>query len=123
MASVQDRIRAKLTIKLFNKIGKSVTLINKSAPLYNSRGELESYTPVNSTITVVPYNITTKSLEYNTFGDLQTGDMFVAVPYNISVAIGSQFIIDTIRWEIKEIQENLLPGNVVTIVRIARVAA
>jgi methyltransferase-like protein len=120
MVSYEDKVRSKLATKVFGKLGKSVTLINKSTPLYNSRGELESSTTSSSTITAVPYNIINKSLEYEGFGDIQTGEMFVAIPYSVTVAVNDTLTIDTVVWEIKEIQENYLPGNVVTIVRIAR---
>jgi hypothetical protein len=123
MVSYQDKVRSKLATKVFGKLGKTVTFISKTSPLYNSRGELESVTSSSSTITVVPYNITNKSLEYESFGNIQSGEMFVAIPYTQTVAINDQMVIESVTWEIKEIQENYLPGNVVTIVRIAKVQA
>ncbi len=120
MVDYQTKIRDKLQSKVFDRLGKSVTLISKSSPLYNNRGELESYTSTSSTITVVPYNITNKSLEYESVGNLNTGEMFVAIPYTVTVNIDDTLVIEGSSWDIKEIQENYLPGNVVTIVRVAR---
>ena len=123
MVSYQEKVRSKLETKVFARLGKTVTLIKQSSPLYDNRGELSGFSAQTSNITVVPYNITNKSLEYEQFGNIQSGDMFIAVPYTVALGINDVLVLDSVSWQVKEIQENLLPGNVVTIARIARVQA
>jgi len=46
----------------------------------------------------------------------------MAVKYDQTISIGDIVLIETLTYEIKEIGKNFLPDNVVTIVRLARVA-
>lgn len=116
----QQKIRDTLQTKVFDAFGKSVTLISKSAPVYNDREELENETETNSTITIVPYNIIDKRQTYERFGNLEEGDMDAAVPYSIVVNIDDEMLIESERWFIKEIAPNYLPDNVVTIIRLTK---
>lgn len=116
----QDIIRTKLQSKVFDVFGKNVTLISKSAPVYNDRGELEGETETNSSITIVPYNIIDKRQTYEAFGQLNEGEMDAAIPYTVTVNIDDSLLIESERWLIKEIAPNYLPDNVVTIVRLSK---
>jgi hypothetical protein len=119
----QDDIRDDLQNEVFDVIGKTVTLKSKSTPVYNTRGEEESSTLNSSSITIVPYNIDHKTETFQPFGNLDEGEMLAAVPYEETVEIGDLLTIEAEDWEIKAIERNYLPDNVVSIVRLARVQA
>jgi len=120
MASDQDKIRSKLETKVFDRFGKTVTLKSKSLPVYNTRGELESETTVETSITAVPYDITNHRQLFESWGTVSEGEMDMAVPYTVTVNADDGVVVDGVDYLIKEISENLLPDNVVTIVRLAK---
>ena len=119
--ALQDEIRDDLEEEVFSEFGKTVTLTIKGSPVYNERGELEDYTASETSIVAVPYNIIESRQSYEAFGDLQSGEMDMAVKWDQDVSIGDIVIIESLTYEIKEIGKNFLPDNVVTIVRLARV--
>ena len=114
-----DTVRLKLQDKLFTPYGKSVTLQTRTAA-YNDRGEIDSPTYVDSTITIVPYNIISARQTYEAFGAMEEGEQDAAVPYTVTVAVDDIIVIDSINWLIKAVETNLLPENVVTIVRLVK---
>ena len=116
----QDDVRTKLQTKVFAVIGKQVTLKSKSSPIYNDRSELESETSSESTITIVPYNIINNRQSHQPNGNLDEGEMQVAIPYDVTVNIDDELTIESEDWTIKEIERNYLPDNVVTIATIVR---
>jgi len=120
MVSKQDAIRTQLDTKVFSVLGKTVTLNSKSAPTYNSRGEIEIASASQSTVTIVPYNIIDSRQSYENFGDLNAGEMDAAVRYDVTIDIDDYFIIESENWIVKEIVKNYLPDNVVTIVRLKK---
>lgn len=118
----QDAIRTKLSNKVFTPYGKNVVLSRYSTPTYNTRGEVEVAGSLTaSTIKIVPYNIVSNNKSYQTFGTLDSGQMDCAIPYNVTVATGDLLTIEGNNWEIKQIEYNFLPDNVVTIARLQKV--
>lgn len=120
MVELYEKVRTKLENKIFSRLGKSVTLIKKSTPVYNSRGEQDSVTTTSSTISCVPYNIVDKRQSYQKFGELEEGDMDIALPYTVTVNIDDELTIESVNYVIKAIELNYLPENVVTIVRVTK---
>jgi hypothetical protein len=118
-----DSIRTKLANKIFTPYGKSVTLKSPSLPTYNTRGELESQTLTSSTITVVPYNIIGNRRSYEPFGELKSGDLEIAVPYNVTIDVDYLITMDGSDYKVVQVEKNYLPDNVVTIVRVVKVVA
>jgi hypothetical protein len=116
-------IRTKLQNKIFTPYGKSVTLKSQSSPVYNTRGEQESVTQTTTTITVVPYNIIANRRSYEPFGDLDSGDLEMAVPYSVSIALKDIITMDGTDYVVSQVEKNYLPDNVVTIVRVSKVVA
>jgi len=120
--TTQDDVRQDLDDEIFNSdIAKTVTLISKSAIVYNSRGEQESVTDTSSSISVVLYDIVHSRETYEAWGQIDEGDMFCAVRYSVTINKGDYLNFESEDWIVKEVQRNYLPDNVVTIVRIARV--
>ncbi len=118
--AIQDDIRTDLQTEVFDEIGKTVTLKNKSTPVYNDRGEIINYDVSSTDIVIVPYNITDKEQEFVEQGNNKGGEMEAAVPYDITFSIDDIIVMDGVNWLIKRIEPNYLPDNVVTIVRIVR---
>jgi len=113
-------IRTKLLNKIFTPYGKSVTLKSKSSPIYNSRGEEEDQTFTSSTISIVPYNIINSDEAHEAFGTLEEGELDAAVKYSDTVNVGDKITMESQDYYIKNVQENYLPENVVTIIRLAK---
>ena len=120
MVSIQDKIRDKLDRKLFKSLGKVVTLKSKSTNIYNSRGEEENRTLGSSSITIVPYNTVYARTSHERFGDLAEGEMDVAIPYTVTIAVEDLLTIDGTDYAVTQIDKNYLPENVVTIARVAK---
>ncbi len=120
MTSYQDKIRTKLSNKVFSVIGKTVTFKKKNTPTYNSRGEIQTETYTETTETVVPYNIMSNTKSYEAFGELNSGDMDIAVPYTVNVSVDDEFYFDEVTWKVMSVEKNFLPDNVVSIVRVTK---
>ena len=116
----QGDFRTALDEELFQEIGKEVTLISKTAPTYNDRGEVENVSSSNSTVTIVPYNIDHEVQNHQPWGDSKDGQQFAAVRYDVEINIDDAFVIESENWLIKDIERNYLPDNVVSIVRLVR---
>ena len=119
--AIQDEIRDDLDNEVFGEFGKTVTLTSFSNPTYNVRGELEGSTETESSIVVVPYNIIETRTSQNPFGDLQEGDMDVALRYDQVIAKGDVLTMESEDYKVINIEPNWLPDNVVTIVRVVKV--
>ena len=118
--TLQDEIRDDLDNEVFDEFGKTVTLINESLPIYNDRKELESSTQVSTDIIAVPYNIIENRQSHQVFGEMDEGDLDMAVRYDQTIAIDNLVVIEGITYKVKDINKNYLPDNVVTIVRLTK---
>lgn len=119
----QDIIRAKLANKLFSSnagLAVSVTLKSKSSPIYNTRGGLESVTDTSTTIAVVPYEMIGTKRDLEQFGELKEGQLMMAVPYNVTIAVRDEITMYAETYTVEEVHPNYLPGNVVTLIKVSR---
>lgn len=119
--TLQSEIREDLEAEVFGAFGKTVTLINKTTPIYNSWGEIESYTETSTSITAVPYDILWDRKSTQIFGQLKEGEMAMAVKYDQDVNKDDLITVETENFKVVEVNKNFLPDNVVTILRLARV--
>lgn len=123
VTSKQDLIRTKLQQKLFSTgagLANTATLIKKSSPIYNTRGEEEDYTAVEVDIKIIPYNLMYHTQTYQAFGQLSEGQFDAAIPYDVDIEKGDKIELDSEVYFVINIEQNLLPGNVVTIARFSR---
>lgn len=118
--AIQDEIRADLETEVFNEFGKTVTLINRTTPIYNTWGDVEDYADDSASITAVPYDIFWDRKSPQPFGELKEGDMAMAVPYNTTVNKDDIFLIESEYFRVTSINKNWLPDNVVTILLLSR---
>lgn len=117
----QQLVREKLQTKIFDVIGKTVTLKKKDTPTYNSRGEEEDTTYSESEIIIVPYNVFSQRQEYEAFGAANSGDFDFAVPYDTSIDIDDLITMEGEDWRVKDIEPSFLPEKVVIILRVSKV--
>ncbi len=121
MVTKQELIRSKLDAKLFNtNLALTTTLINKSSPVYNDRGEIDSDTETSQVVKIIPYNIMNERQSHQAFGEMNEGDMDCAFRYDITMDINDIVSIDGQGYYIKQIEKNLLPEYVVTITRLSK---
>jgi hypothetical protein len=116
-----DEVRTDIQQDIFNTVGKNITLIKKSTPIYNTRGELTGYSSLSSTIVGVPYNIVESRYDPQPFGQYNSGDMAVFIPYTAEVKIDDELIIESEKYKIVEIQKHYIPENVGTLLRVSKV--
>jgi hypothetical protein len=124
--SYQQKIRTKLQNKIFSTaagLAKTGVFISKTSPIYNTRGELESTTDTTGSLTFVPYNIISESISYQPFGTLNPGEMDAAVPYGVTIHIGDEVTVGSDNFTVTEVDNNYLPENVVTIIRLTKLIA
>ena len=118
--AIQDEIREDLQAEVFDEFGKTVTLINRSTPIYNDWGDLEDGTDTSSSVVTVPYDIFWDRKSPQPFGELKDGEMAIAVPWNVTVNKGDVFVIEGDNWKTTSVNPNWLPDNVVTILVLTR---
>ena len=118
--AIQDEIRDDLQTEVFNEFGKTVTLINRSTPIYNEWGDIEDYTDSSSSVVTVPYDIFWDRKSAQPFGELKEGEMALAVPWTSEVNKNDTFLIEGDYWKTVSVNKNWLPDNVVTILVLAR---
>jgi hypothetical protein len=117
----QDIVRSKLDSKVFTPYGKVVTLLKKLSPTYTSGGELEGWLASTSSITVVPYNILDNRRLHENPGSIESGEMQMAVRYDVDIDPKDVITLEGVDWEVSEVEKNYLPDNVVTIVSVVKV--
>lgn len=117
----QELFRQKLQTKMFDVIGKTVTLKSKDSPTYNTRGDELDTTYTESSVVIVPYNIVFNIQSYEIFGTLNSGELDYAISYTETVKVDDLVLIEGSDWRIKQIEPNYLPDNIVTIVRLTKV--
>jgi len=120
VTSLQDKIRSRLQTKVFDRIGKTVSLksINTATSVYDSRGELTSPAYTTTTTVMVPYDITKDDRLNEAWGSYVGGSTFMAVPYTITIKIDDIVVMEGYNYVVDRISPNFLPDNVVTIVML-----
>lgn len=118
--TLQNEIRADLQTEVFDAFGKTITLINRNTPIYNTWGDVEDYDDSSSSVICVPYDIFWDRKSSNPFGELKEGEMALAVPYTVTVNKEDIFQIESDYWKVVSVNKNWLPDNVVTILVLTR---
>lgn len=121
MTSLVDEIRTDIEVEIFDVLGKTITLIKKTTPIYNNRGELIDYTSTETTVVGVPYNIVWDRHSPQPFGQMSEGDMALFVKYNVDVKKDDLIVMDGDTFKVSELNYHFLPENVATLLRITRV--
>lgn len=115
--------RSKLESKLFTPYGSSVTLKTKGTPTFNDWGEETDPDFTESTVDMVSFNNVPGQQSYESFGELESGQMDAAFPYTVTVAVGDHVVFQGNEYEIKNIEPSYLGDGttsylIATIVRL-----
>ena len=117
------QIRIKLQDKVFTPYGTSVTLYHRGTPTYNNRGDITADSMTTSTISIVPYDVETQSMTFESLSKFIGGEFFAAIPYSVTISVGDQIVLNGDTYEAKTNLSHLLPGNVVTIMRFTKMVS
>ena len=129
-------VRNKIESKIFTRLGSTATRYAYSSQTldkwgdatitYGSTGGLEMpvtmpvtfETGSSESITVVPYNYLTKNTNFQTFGDLQAGDLMMAFKYSQTLSEKDKIEYDSKTLFIRQIEDFVISDGV--IVKVAR---
>lgn len=115
------QIRNKFQTKIFARYGKQVTHKSAGTIVTDNYGDILDRDFTNTTITVLPYDINTDTELMERWGDVNFGDTFFAVPYDVTLSVGDVFTMEGDDWEIKDIIHHYLPENLIYIVRCTKI--
>ena len=116
------QVRSRLQAKLFTPYGKTATLRTRGTPTYNERGDITTDSITTSSITVVPYDVSSRK-EFERFSTFAPGEVAMAVAYSVTVVPGDELILESVTYDIKEVIPNYLVDNTVNILRCAKIVA
>lgn len=105
---VVENIRNQLQVKVFNRIGSTITLSVKSSPVYNEYGDEEDATYTDSSEISVPYNLIDPMQTNNPFGKLNEGEMDLALPYSAAFSVGDRITLNSKVYEIKQVEDYIM---------------
>ena len=116
----QVQIRTQLENKLFSQYGKTATLKKASSPIYNDWNEFVSDSWIETSITIVNYDIFSDRKARYKYGNLSEGDQECIIPYSETVTTDDRLVIDGVEYTIENVEKPQLPDLVVNIVRISK---
>ncbi len=121
--AINTNIRNKLATKVFanGKLASTGTLYSVSSVSYDEYGSPINKVESSSSIKVVPYNLISK-VNYSPFGDIQEGESDVIIKYDTNVSIGDKLSINSVDYEVKQIENYLVEDEIVAkALRIAKI--
>jgi hypothetical protein len=118
------QIRNQIATKIFAPYSKVVTHQLSGSSTYSERGDVTAFTAASSaSVGVVPYDVSQNRETYEKFGNHNIGDLFVAVPYTVTISVNDRIIMDAVTYQVMETIPHYLPDNLVTIVRLSKIVA
>ena len=105
--------RNKLNVKAFAKLGSTITLTSESGVTYNSYGDKIKGSETTTTETFIPYNLIGSRKSYNTFGDLEEGDMDAIFKYDTVAEMGMKATFAGIDYKILQVEDYIIQGSAV----------
>lgn len=111
--TVLDRVRNKLTNKVFNKLGSSLVWEPHSSSSIDKWGDNTITYGTSTALTAVPYNLVSSREAYNTFGDLQEGDTDMVVPYTSVLGTKDRITFNGVQYYVKQIEQYIISDGVV----------
>ena len=100
-----NSIRNKISNKLFSGLGSTATIYNLSSDSLDKWGDSTKTYSSGTSITVVPWGFMYQKEEHNPFGDLQKGEMDVAVPYDTTVSADDKIVYDSKTYKVKDVEK------------------
>lgn len=122
MASAQS-IKNKLETKVFNKLGSTVSVSAYSASYSKWGDETISYGTASS-VTAIPYEYFPGRINYQSFGNLEEGDVIIIFPHDTTIDVRDKVTYSGSDYEVKEVEKFPLEGEVVAIAcRLSKIIA
>jgi len=108
-------VRAKLDKKLFTTdvLGSTVTLYvhSESTPSFGGYSGGSASYDAGTDYVAVPYNLISKEINYQPFGDLQEGDMDIVFRYSVSVNVKDKITFNGNTLYVKQVKPIPLNGG------------
>ncbi len=111
-------IRNKIEEKVFAGLGSTAlysALTEGSSNIYGDRTDTYA---TGTSITIVPWGLMHKEQEYFQFGDLDKGEMDVAIKYNQDLNIDDKITYNSKVYKVKAIEHYIIKDTI--IVKVAR---
>lgn len=123
-----DVAREQLVNQVFSSeagLAKTVTWKSLGSTTENSRGEVESSASTDTSVQMVMWNVLSGQTQYESFGDLQPGDIDVAFPHTAIVekddlVTFTDYTGESVTYRVDQVQPNYLDENVALIARLTK---
>ncbi|HEY9702083.1 MAG TPA: hypothetical protein V6C58_06540 [Allocoleopsis sp.] len=117
-----ESVRTKVENKIFQALGSSALWASQITPSLNKWGDDVNTSQFSSdaSITIVPYYLLDSNQEFFDFGDLEKGEMDIAMRYNSGVSINDRITFNSKLYKVKAIEDYILKD--VSLVKIARLS-
>lgn len=120
MAPSLANLRSKIQSRIFGSIASEGTLISTSTSSIDKWGDSTSSLVSSSVISIVPYNLVGLE-DYQPFGDLQSEEMDIILPYTVTFDTNDFIDFDGQRYIIKQFEKYPYQGGVLAYaVRVAK---
>lgn len=106
---------------LFASHGFMVTFKKRIHPIYNSRGEATGFDYEEETKLVLPYNNVGDNRSIESFGELRTGEMDLALPFDFDVDLKDVAVFQGVEYEVVNKQTFTLGHVVMQVVRVRKI--
>ena len=113
-----DSIRTKINTKVFVNLGSSATISAYTATSTDKWGDTTSSYGTATSLTIVPWFHIKGREEFFDFGDLETGEVDVAVKYDQSININDKIVYQDKTYYVKQIEHYSLKDAI--LVKVAR---
>jgi hypothetical protein len=119
--AVLERVRNKLSTKVFSKLGSSLTWEAYSSSSTDKWGDRTVTYSTGVTLTAVPYNLISSRQSFEKFGNLQEGEVDLVVPYTSTIGVNDRITFNGVVYFVKEREEYTVSDGVVAYaVRLAK---
>ena len=116
---ISTTIRSKLQSQVFARLGTTVSITPFSSSSTDKWGDATITYGSASNATGVPYNYAKDILGYFPFGDLQDGQLDMALPYDTTITRDDKVTYDSKDYKVIELEHFVIAGDVVAkIVRL-----
>lgn len=113
-----DGIRTKILNKIFTNLGSSATISAYSATSTDKWGDTDVAYGTATDLTIVPWFHVKGREEFESFGDLKTGEMDIAIKHDQTINVNDRIVFDSITYLIKDIEHYQLKDAI--LVKVAR---
>lgn len=111
-------VRNKVENKIFVALGSSALWSSYTNPSISKWGDQVEAWGTETSITIVPFYLMNNQQSFQDFGDLEAGEMDIALRYNDGVNVNDKITFNTKLYKVKAIENYILKD--ISLVNIAR---